>query len=308
MAMVKRWCVYLLSLLGALALFAAHQSWLAWMVLLFVFSVPWLSLAISLPAMLTARVTAQVAEQLPMGGDGALQLRAQCRFPAPEFRCRVEALRSVTGQRWELKPGEKLPTEHCGQLLCKIKKCWVYDCLGLFRLPKRANAPFSVLVMPLPERIQLPELLHKRMALRWRPKPGGGFSEHHEHRLYRPGDGLNQIHWKLTAKVGKLIVREPMEPLHRSLTLQLELRGDGSRTDMQMGRLLYLGSSLVEKGYRFSVAALTGNGITEFSVGSEQELQKTLEALLCALPAAPACSPLPAGPGCFDLGGDANEA
>ncbi|MBR2633811.1 MAG: DUF58 domain-containing protein, partial [Lentisphaeria bacterium] len=43
-----------------------------------------------------------------------------------------------------------------------------------------------------------------------RPKPGGGYGENYEIRQYRPGDNLNQIHWKLSAKVGDLMLREPM--------------------------------------------------------------------------------------------------
>ncbi len=275
---------------------------------LFASAVPWLSLVVSLPAMMTAQITAQFTDSIAVGGKAELELMARCRFPAPVFRCTVDVLRVPTGQRWNLKPGEGLPTEHCGQLLCVPQNCWVYDYLGLFRVKKKKCAPFSVLVMPLPQRAELPRALQQRMAQRWKPKPGGGFSEQHENRLYRPGDGLNQVHWKLTAKVGKLMIREAMEPVRQTLTLKLELRGDGRKTDLQMGRLLYLGASLTAKGYHFTVLALTGDGAREFAVRSEDDLQQAMEMLLCAVPAPQSLPLLEAGTGCFDLGGEPDEA
>ena len=54
--------------------------------------------------------------------------------------------------------------------------------------------------------------LDRYIARAWKPKSGGVCRRNHELRLYRPGDSLNQVHWKLTAKTGKWMIRQPMEP------------------------------------------------------------------------------------------------
>jgi hypothetical protein len=82
----------------------------------------------------------------------------------------------------------------------------------------------------------------------WKPKPGGGFAENHEIRLYRPGDKMNQIHWKLSSKMNKLMVREAMEPVQDRVLVEMILRGTPEELDRKFGRLLWTGNYLLEQG------------------------------------------------------------
>ena len=116
---------------------------------------------------------------------------------------------------------------------------------------------------------------------RWIPKPGGGFAENHELRLYRPGDSLNQIHWKLTAKTGKWILREPMEPVRGRMLVTMTLRGTPEALDRKFGRLLWLGAYLLEQDIRYEILALTGEGLLTFQVQNRNELYKAADRLLC---------------------------
>ncbi len=303
--MIRRWCFYLLAVLGALVLLAVFRQWLAWTVLLTVLAVPWLSLAVSLPGMLSCRFVSCCRDPVTLGEEVRLELALQTRLLPPAFSYKLIVTRLPTGQVWRIRPGDRLPTEHCGQLLCVVQKYYVHDALGLFRHRKQGCSAFSVTVMPLPVRMALPAHSRQQMALHWRPKPG--FAQDQELRLYRPGDGLNRIHWKLSAKVGKLTVREAVEPVQQMLHLAVTLREDGGKNDLQLGRLLYLGSELIEKGCPFCVIARTGSGIKRFPVRQQQELQQAVKSLLCSTPAEnkPISSTL--GWECFDLGGDACE-
>ena len=65
---------------------------------------------------------------------------------------------------------------------------------------------------------------------RWKPKPGGGYSEEHELRPYRPGDPANSIHWKLSSKTGDLIVREAQELQNQAIYVVLSPEGDIDRS------------------------------------------------------------------------------
>ena len=100
-----------------------------------------------------------------------------------------------------------------------VEKARVCDYLGLFSFRVRKCREQTVLVRPKSQAVE--DLVDPRgMEINaWVPKPGGGYAENHEHRLYRPGDNLNQLHWKLSAKVGDLILREPMEPVQGAVLL-----------------------------------------------------------------------------------------
>lgn len=283
--MVRRWCVYLAVMLGCMILMIAYQGWLAWLLLVAVLATPLFSLAVSLPAMLTMALDADCSGKVPMGAHVTAQVKSCCLFPVPEHRFSLQVKRVPTGQSWVLKPGQTLPTEHCGQLLCVPHKCYVYDYLKLFRWRVRRCGNSSLVVEPLPVRMSQSAPARRKMPQGWRPKPGGGFAENHELRLFRPGDGMNQVHWKLTAKTGKLMVREAMEPLQRQIVLRLEIRGEPEVLDRKLGRLLWLGSDLLYRQLFFEIQALTANGVVSYNVCTEQELNMAIEQLLCAEPA-----------------------
>lgn len=307
--MVRRWCFYLALVLGCLMLNIAYQGWLAWVLLTALLWFPVLSLLLSLPAMLTLRVKVDMGRAVPMGTKAALRLKASCLFPMPQYRCRIRVSRVLTGESWLLQPSEMLPTEHCGQLLCRMEKCWVYDYLGLFRLKVRNIGESAVAVRPVPMKMGIPGQVHRYISKAWKPKPGGGFAENHELRLYRPGDKLNQLHWKLTAKTGKLIVREAMEPLHSRIALAMDLMGTPEELDRKLGRLLWLGEFLLNEQQQFEVAVLTGDGLLRYPIDTKQSLLKTLDGILGAAPAKEAgvsCF-VAASDRCIRIGGGADE-
>ena len=123
------------------------------------------------------------------------------------------------------------------------------------------------------------------MAQAWKPKPGGGLAENHELRLYRPGDSMNQIHWKLSAKTGKYIVREAMEPIRNRILVTMELKGTPEQLDRKFGRLLWLGSHLLELGLCFEVQVLTGKGMRSMQIGKREDLLAAMDLLLSSPPA-----------------------
>jgi len=181
-----------------------------------------------------------------------------------------------------LNPGDKLPTEHCGGLKAELHKPGVCDYLGLFRFKVRIATGQTFLVLPEPINMDVPPDLTRYLSQRWRPKPGGGYAENHEIRQFHPGDNLNQIHWKLSAKVGDLMLREPMEPERGLMLLTMDLCGTASELDVKLGRMLWLSNWLLERGITFDVRTLTGNGIENWTIRDEWDLNKCMESLLCS--------------------------
>ena len=284
--MAGRRAVYLACLAVAVAFYTFYQQWLAWLALLILLFLPWFSLLVSLPAIRRFQATADHPATVPMGQQAQAALRGQCSLPPPEFRGKLRVTRVMTGEVIHCKRSADLPTDHCGKLIIEPVKCRIYDYLGLFRFRVRDMAPGTMLVRPAPVPMEKVPDLSRYLARSWRPKPGGGFGENHELRLYRPGDSLQQIHWKLTAKTGKLILREPMVPERGLMLLTMDVSGKPEELDRKFGRLLWLGTYLLEQNVPFGIRAMTEKGLESWSVASEQDLNKALEELLCSGPAA----------------------
>lgn len=308
--MLKRWFFYLAVLAGCAAFWSAHRGWSSWLLLLIMLWLPWFSLLVSLLPMLTLRSGFAVPRQLQMDDREAVGLSLSCRFPLPPTRCVLILRHGLTGQSCRIKAGDPLPTDHCGALTLRCHRLYVYDHLGLFRLPLRRPREQEILVFPKPIPMAIPTELAQLRAHAWQAKPGGGFSEHHELRLYRPGDSLNQIHWKLTAKTGKLMLREPMIPRQSRILVTLNITGSADILDRKLGRLLWLGQRLLDMELRFTLNALTGNGMQAYAIADENDFQSALRALLRCAPAASDPAPDPRMPVSwhFHIGGEADEA
>ena len=217
---------------------------------------------------------------------------------------------NFTGAEYRMQPNALLPTDHCGALVCHSPGYDVYDLLGLFRLRLRRLPPKRIIIRPQPVEWNRFDDLDRRLARSWRPKYGGGFSENHELRLYRPGDGLNQVHWKLSAKTGKLIIREPMIPNIGKVLLSLDLSGTPDQLDLKLGRLLWMGRWLLDKGLRWSLHALTGDGLMQYVIGSDTDLVNALDALLCSSTVTDGTASAEVGAATWHchIGGDPDEA
>lgn len=283
--MLGRRIVYLIALLGGLVFYWAYREWLSWFVLCLLVTLPWFSLLVSLPAMLTCRGEVECPAAVVKGTESELIWRGYSPFPLPSLTGKLMVTNILTGQTKKLRSGDVLPTEHCGQLQIALRRPRSHDYLGLFSLPVRKQASSSVLVRPVPVPVDNPPDMTRYQVNAWKPKPGGGFSENHELRLYRPGDSLKQVHWKLSAKTGKLITREPMEPLRNRMLLTLELRGTPQQLDEKLGRLLWMSRYLLRCELPHSIQCLTGSGMLTFPVSCQEDLNRTVDTLLRSAPA-----------------------
>ena len=305
--MIGRRLIYLAALEICLVFFLAYREWLSGVILVAVAALPWFGLLLSLPAMLTAKVRLQAPAQLTAGTPAQPQLNIACPLPAPPVRCRLEVRHSISGRTRVCEPDEPIPTRHCGLLEIQKKRLWIYDYLGLLRLPGKKDEPRRITVLPKPLPLATP-LPDARITGPLIPKPGA-FSEIHDLRLYRPGDDLRLIHWKLAAQTGKLIYLESMARRQGALHLELCLHGDAATIDRKLGRLLWVSPQLLEKGLSHRIRCMTGRGLEEFVVSDQEGLYAALEAILAA-PAAPKEAALPQANALWQyrIGGEPDEA
>ena len=289
--MVLRRIAWLLLQVLCLVFYWAYREWLSWFLLMVTVALPWLSLLLSLPAMAACRLSLHAPEAVTLGQDAKVSCLGEGPLPLPKFRCKLRLQQGYTGKKETLSSGGNLPTGHCGCLTLTPVKIRMQDYMGLFQLPLKSRACTRILVRPVPVEMEKMPELKRYLVNAWRPKAGGGFSENHELRQYRPGDNLRQIHWKLSAKTGQYILREPMEALRGVALVTLELSGTPEALDKKLGQLLWVSEYLLQKEVPHQIHCFTGNGMEVFAVNREGETMAAIDKLLTAPLAKPDTQP-----------------
>ena len=221
--MIKNRLLYLGGLLAALIFHIFYFGWYSWYLLVLMLCLPWFVLLISLPAMLRLRLKLTLPEQCTAGDTAFLQLSTgKNKGILPPYHLRLRVKNTLDGKIVTVRPRKvrklqgklALDTTHCGILQCSAKGSRVCDYLGLFALPVRGSQERELLVLPRPVPPDpLPNLTAFATGRR-RPKPGGGFSEEHELREYRPGDPLRN-------RIGSVDLRltSGTSPVHSDMLL-----------------------------------------------------------------------------------------
>ena len=193
------------------------------------------------------RVRLDAPVNLEKGEEGTLRIRVEnaSALPVCLLGVRLRLTNLLTGQtavrhyRLTARPKRtgvseyRISSAHCGRIQLTAERCRLYDPFGLIgiRLGKPAVAAMTV-----------------------QPK---GFvqSEVYALREYAPGDSLRQMHWKLSSKLDKLVVREPSLPVRRSVLVFWERTQTASpeQSDAQADVVVTACRSLLESGVQFTV-------------------------------------------------------
>lgn len=284
--MARRRILYSLVLLGSIVFYWANQKWLGWVLLITALCLPVLSLILSLPALFGLRLRIDCPNMVRCGSRVYARVTNRSWFPSLVNAYILSVYKPLTKKKTTLKSTDLLPTQHCGKLECRIEKVVVSDYLGLFNFRISTDVTAALIVRPTAAEVSQQNQLHQRLAVVWKPKPGGGFAENHEVRLYRPGDNLNQMHWKLSAKTRKLVIREPIVPAGQRAVVGICIFGSEEVLDMKFSRLLGVCMQLQKLGVPFEVRAVTANGIVRYPVETGQDFVDAIDDLLGMEPAA----------------------
>ena len=258
--MSSRRLVYLTGLIMGVVFHSLYGQYLSYILLRFLLVLPFVSLLVSLPAMLRVRVLLSASGASPRGDEAAARLRIDSRFFLPvgclsltftgENRFTGDKVNKQKFRYWGVQKAEEhlsLPSQRCGVISCSLGRVWAWDYMGIFALPVKRCDPAIYTVLPIPQKPQPMPELDQDSAITLKPKPGGGYSEEHELRPYRQGDPLNVIHWKLSSKLDETIVREPQLMQRKRVTLSVTPKGSQKELESQLDQLLYLSTELIEK-------------------------------------------------------------
>lgn len=246
--MTKEKLIYLAIAIVSGAFFILYRDPLSLILFLVVLAIPLLLLALVFLMRLGIRVTVETGHSVCLCGETAkLSLVIANYSPLPVSQIKVFATyknmffqQSDVGEfnffappfsknRYEIK----MHSRHAGRIDVFFKKARVLDYLGLFSLPVRMKKTISVSFLPRVHTIE-PTLRRNNYTaseatMYSKHKPGDDPSEVFAVREYVEGDKINRIHWKLTSKQDKYIVKDFSLPINESVLILPELLFDGGQ-------------------------------------------------------------------------------
>ena len=152
----------------------------------------------------------------------------------------------------------------CGVQKLHITKLCIYDPLHLFCRTVISNASDTLLVLPAPDPMRGESwALHQHSTndsdTYDKHKPGDDPSEVFDMHLYREGDAVSRINWKLSAKLDQLLVKEYSLPIAERILLLPDFRQTGTpkeaalRLDAMLGAMHTAADYLLERGVPFAM-------------------------------------------------------
>lgn len=166
------------------------------------------------------------------------------------FEQKKQHLSVAPGTGCEIK--QLLKSSHAGRIEATIVSLTVYELFHIFGLTDSETSSAGVLVWPtfaenLQEEIYgCVEGFPKENESK---KRGAEYNPDYEMREYIPGDELKSIHWKLTAKQDKLMVRERLATGREKINVLLPLGRDRATNDALTEALYGLCRLLLSKEY-----------------------------------------------------------
>lgn len=160
-------------------------------------------------------------------------------------------------QRNELK----INSNYCGRMQIVTDKVKLYDCFGLIGIPCKAAASAYMTVQPetFEPVVQLapnPSSTDDSDAYS-QERAGFDMTETYQIREYVPGDSPKMIHWKLTNKLDRVVVKDPGLPITRNVLVLWERTGEGddpAMIDAQAEVVISLCRSMMDSGIQFTIA------------------------------------------------------
>ncbi|MGN0173767.1 MAG: DUF58 domain-containing protein [Acutalibacteraceae bacterium] len=241
--MIISWIIYLAVVIATGAFFILYKDLLALILFLSVLCVPIILLVIHLISFLLTKIEVgfdknssgmdkpikifiKVKNRSPFAITH-IKLTSKCKnlFLNTEHDCKFVISASPFSEKTFCY---ELNSKHIGNIDFSLKKAVFYDFFSMFCFSKRLNISKVIPVYP-----PTVSVLATIRPNNWfigeaekfsRAKAGDDPSEVFDIREYREGDKLNKIHWKLTSKTDKYMVKEYSLPVSDNIFIYLDLK------------------------------------------------------------------------------------
>lgn len=178
-----------------------------------------------------------------------------------------------------------LSSRYAGRVRLSVDECKVYDLLHIFYLTYRGAADAEVLVWPAfsdgDDAEELCACIEGFPQENESKKRGTDYHPDYEIREYLAGDVLKSIHWKLSAKQGKMMVRERLAAGREKINVLLPLGEDVDENDALMTSLYGMGRRLLSGEYPIQLFWQSADhALCSRSIMEEGELESALGEIL----------------------------
>ena len=270
---IVRKIVWLLLTLGLLILAVQTASPIALGLAACMVLLPLLCLPVNLYAAKKLRLAVRLPVNLRKSESGVAELTVQnpTWLPICQIACRVclenqlngeTQIVYVSGGIWpKSKRSMKISLQSpwCGRVRLNVESA-LYDCFGLIGVKIQLDAHGACVVQPdtfLQTLMLSPAAAHIDDTEDYsNERPGYDLSEMFQIRDYVPGDSQRQVHWKLSHKYGKLIVKDPSLPITRSAAVFWERTEENptvDRTDAEAEIVVSVCRNLLSQSVQFTV-------------------------------------------------------
>ena len=101
--MARNRLLYGIVLIAVTLFYGFFYGWFSEFLWYLTLLLPFVSLLVSLPAILTARPELIAPSAVHRGEDAAAEIRLQCKFPLPRYKFRAEIIHTPSGTRKQYK-------------------------------------------------------------------------------------------------------------------------------------------------------------------------------------------------------------
>lgn len=287
--MLKTWFLYSISLIAAFIFFLFYKMWLSWYILIALLVIPVFALIVTIAASLTVKFSIVNPAVTVKGKPAFIKLSIEGIASAFSFyKVKMITTDHMAGTQEKKvivicdNGVTKIPleTDHCGAYSYKLSKLKVYDLLGFFHFDQNINKDIELLVKPSPEMPgYMPDMYgFKAKNLRKSSKPN---SEIYDIRDYQLGDPVKTIHWKMSAKKDKYLVKEPLEEYGGYSRVILKMTDDRDELDLHLGQILFTSKFFIDHEVAHIIRVIPPDSReVAFSIESNIDLERALHTIL----------------------------
>ena len=265
------WLVLEVILMGFFLYFGSSAAFALAVVMVLI---PLATLPVSLYLRNKIKISISADMNIRKGGRGkvTVTLENTAIFPVFEMMCIIRTENQLNrethhfpGVTWMPPKGKQeicieTGSDYCGRIKITASKVVMYDCFGLLGIGCKTDASAYMTVQPDTFEMEVSLLPDSGSIddsdVYSEEKPGNDMTETYQIREYVPGDSMRQIHWKLSNKFDRLIVRDPALPVIQNVLVFWERTGESGDPDIldaQAEIIVSLCKSLLDNSIKFTV-------------------------------------------------------
>ena len=287
------------AILGLLALLCKSALALSGFIMMTVLPLLGTALVLLARKKLSVRLTFPALGTCDTDLAGYLEVSNPTIWPVGQVLCRVVVENCLTGQLQTytvgVHPGTKgtakeplhFASRYCGYVKLCAKRVAATDLTGVIAVP--------LSIRPEAKLTALPELQAANISMQYpaltpddgeswlEGRKGFDYTEILQLREYVPGDNVRQIHWKLSSKLDKTMVKDPSFPVSRSLLIfwdKTAVQAAPEQMHAMAEALFAVCQSVIAQGFAYTLAWSDGAAIQTEPIQTEDELLLTLPRLL----------------------------